>query len=121
MPPDHREFIIDDDDDRDAYHKCNDYMIANSSELIAYDNGKPPSGTASAVSKARKARLEVFHIFDELHNYFTTAQTVKQSLQSFPYITRREGVIFEGNNRSFPVKFSQIEKIEHNKEFLCFF
>lgn len=42
----HCEFITDGGYNSDAYHKRNDWMIANCSEIIAYDSGKPRSGTA---------------------------------------------------------------------------
>lgn len=117
---DHRVFTSNGDYDQDAYRKNNDWMVANSSELIIYD-----SNAASLVSMARNAGVDVLNMFDELQDYFTITHPAKEYLQNFPHITSfcygREGVIFEGNNQPFAIKFSQIEKIEHKKEFLCFF
>lgn len=121
---DHREFITDRGYDKDAYHKRNDWMIANSSELIAYDSGKPRSGTASTVRKALIAGLEVLNMFDELRSYFITTHHAKRYLQNFPHVTSfrygRDGVIFDGDNQPFPVNFEQISNVRQDGAFLKF-
>lgn len=121
---DHREFITDGGYNTEAYHKRNDWMIANSSEIIAYDSGKPRSGTASTVRKSHLAGLEILNIFDELKNYFAISHSAKLYLQRFPHVTSfrygREGVIFEGDNQPHPLNFEQIESVVEKGDFLMF-
>lgn len=121
---DHREFITDGGYDKDTYHKRNDWMIANSSEIIAYDSGKPRSGTASTLRKSHLAGLEILNIFDELENYFAISHPAKQYLQRFSHITSfrygREGVIFKGDNQPHSLNFEQIESVVEKDNFLVF-
>lgn len=120
----HKEFITDGDYDKDAYHKRNDWMIANSSEIIAYDSGRPRSGTASTVRKARIYGVEVLNIYDELKNYFTISHFAKRYLQRFPFITSfrygREGLLFYGDQQPIPVPFTNIKTVELSGEYLVF-
>ena len=46
-----------------AYHKRNDYLIANSSKIIAYHNGKPRSGTGSTIRKANSQGIEIENLY----------------------------------------------------------
>lgn len=121
---DHREFITDGGYDKDAYHKRNDWMIANCSEVIAYYNGKPRSGTSSTMRKARITEVDILNVFDELKKYFAISHPAKQYLQSFPGVTSfrygREGVIFDGANQPFPVNFEQISSIRLDGTVLLF-
>lgn len=120
----HKEFITDDNYDKDDYHKRNDWMIANSSELIVYDSEKPRSGTASTVRKARLSGVEVLNIYDELKNYFAISHFAKRYLQRFPFVTSfrygREGLLFYGDNRLVPVSFTNIKEVELSGEYLVF-
>jgi len=121
---DHQEFITDGDYDKEAYHKRNDWMIANSSEIIAYDSGKPRSGTSSTVRKARLAGLEVLNMYDELKSYFAISHFAKQYLQRFPFVTSfrygREGLLFYGDQQFIPVPFTNIKTVELSGEYLVF-
>lgn len=121
---DHKEFITEGGYDTEAYHKRNDWMIANSSEIIAYDSGKPRSGTASTMRKSHLAGLEILNIFDELENYFAISHPAKQYLQRFPNIISfrygREGVIFDGDNQPHPLNFERIESVVEKEDFLVF-
>lgn len=121
---DYREFINDSGYDRDAYHNRNDWMIANCSEMIAYFNGKPRSGTSSTVRKASKSGVEILNIFEELRIYFTIKHSAKRYLQDFPHVTSfrygREGVIFGGEDQHFPVNFEQISDVRQEGFFLKF-
>lgn len=120
----HKEYITEGGYDKEAYHKLNDWMIANSSEIIAYDSGKPRSSTASTIRKARCAGLEVLNIYDELKNYFAISHFAKQYLQRFPFVTSfrygREGLLFFGNQQFIPVSFTDIKMIELSGEYLAF-
>ena len=49
-----------------AYHKRNDFLIANSSKIIAYHNGKPRSGTASTIRKAMEQGITVVNQFNRI-------------------------------------------------------
>ncbi|MFR9566326.1 MAG: SLOG family protein [Rikenellaceae bacterium] len=49
-----------------AYHKRNDFLVKNSSEIIAYDNGKPRSGTSSTINKAKKNGLKIHNLCVDL-------------------------------------------------------
>ena len=121
---DHKEFITDGDYDKEAYHKRNDWMIANSSEIIAYDSGRPRSGTASTVRKARLSGVEVLNIYDELKNYFTISHFAKRYLQRFPFVTSfhygRDGLLFCGNQQFIPVPSTNIKGIELSGAYLVF-
>lgn len=100
---------------RIAYHKRNDYLIANSSTIIAYSNGIG-KGTKSTVEKAQKKGLEIINIFDELQDYFAIKHPAKAYLQRFSTIPSvkycRDGVIFNSDNNPLYVKFTQIEQVE---------
>ncbi len=50
----------------DAYHERNDFLIANSSKMYGYHNGKPRSGTGSTMRKAGERGVEVINLYDEL-------------------------------------------------------
>lgn len=119
---DHREFITDSGYDKEAYHKRNEWMITNCSEMIAYDSGKPRSGTASTVRKALLAGVDVLNIFDELKKYFEISHQAKQYLQSFPDITSfrysRKGIVFEGDKQPHPLDFEQIESVTKKGNYL---
>lgn len=119
-----KEYITEEGYDKEAYHKRNDWMITNSSEIIAYDSGKQRSGTASTVRKARLSGLEILNIYDELKNYFTISHFAKQYLQRFPFVTSflygREGVLFFGNQQFIPVPFTNIKAIELSGKYLAF-
>lgn len=121
---DHHEFITCGDYDKDAYHKRNDWMIANSSELIVYDSEKPRSGTSSTVRKARLYGVEVLNIYDELKNYFTISHLAKRYLQRFPFVTSfrygREGLLFYGDQQFIPVPFTNIKAVKLSGEYLVF-
>lgn len=66
---DHIELITNGGYDRGAYHKRNDWMIANSSKIIAYDSGKRVrSGTSSTIRKAIKQNIEVVNLFQRIWN-----------------------------------------------------
>ena len=121
---DHQEFITYGDYDKDVYHKRNDWMIAYSSEIIAYDSGKPHSGTASTVRKVMLSGVEVLNIYDELKNYFTISHFAKRYLQRFPFVTSfrygREGLLFYGDQQFIPVPFTNIKEIELSGEYLVF-
>lgn len=94
------------------------YMISASSEVVLFCKESNPDIEKMAGSKA-------WSMYKELEEYFAIKSPIKEFLQdhsdipSFRY--GREGLIFEGHNQLFPVKFSQIERIGHENEFLCFF
>ena len=121
---DHQEFITCGDYDKEVYHKRNEWMIANSSEIIAYDSGKPNSATASTVRKAILSGVEVLNIYDELKKYFAISHFVKQYLQRFPFVTSfrygREGLLFYGDQQPIPVPFTNIKTVELSGEYLVF-
>lgn len=121
---DHREYITEGSCDKEVYHKRNDWMIANSSEIIAYDSGKPRSGTASTVRKARLAGVEVLNVYDELKDYFSISHFAKRYLQRFPFVSSfrygREGLLFYGNQQFIPVPFTNIKNVELSGEYLVF-
>lgn len=98
-----------------AYHKRNDYLIANSSTIIAYSNGIG-KGTKSTVEKAQKRGMPVVNLFYELQGYFTIKNSAKTYLQRFtdmPSIRYfRDGVIFNSDNDPLRVNFAQIENVE---------
>lgn len=48
----------------DVYHKRNDYLIANSSKIIAYHNGMLRSGTSSTIRKAKLLGVEIMNIYE---------------------------------------------------------
>ena len=112
---DHQEFITCGDYDKEVYHKRNEWMIANSSEIIAYDSGKPNSATASTVRKAILSGVEVLNIYDELKKYFAISHFAKRYLQRFPFVTSfrygREGLLFYGDQQPIPVSFTNIKTV----------
>ncbi len=55
--------ISDSDFSNQAYHDRNDFLIANSTKLIAYHNDKPRSGTASTIRKATAQSIEVLNLY----------------------------------------------------------
>ena len=119
---DHIEYITEGGYDNNAYHKRNDWMIANACEIMAYDSHQPRSGTASTVRKAKLNGLEVLNFFDELEDYFQNNSPAKKCLQSYSHIESvkfgREGLIFEGYNRPHPLPFENIVSVEQKCEFL---
>lgn len=98
-----------------AYHKRNDYLIANSSTIIAYSNGVG-KGTKSTVEKAQKKGLEIINIFDELQDYFAIKHPAKTYLQHFTDMPSvkyfRNGVILNSDHDPLRVNFAQIEQVE---------
>ncbi|MFR9543555.1 MAG: SLOG family protein [Rikenellaceae bacterium] len=48
----------------EAYHQRNDFLIANSSKMYGYHNGKPRSGTGSTMRKAGERGVEVINLYD---------------------------------------------------------
>lgn len=95
-----------------------EYMVSASSEVVLFY--KEPAQEIEIMSGSK-----AWNMYKELEEYFAIESPIKELLQNYSDIPSfrygREGVIFEGNNQPFPIKFSQIEKIEHEKEFLCFF
>ena len=49
-----------------AYHKRNDFLIANSSKIIAYHNGKYRSGAGSTIRKATYLGVEVINLYTDI-------------------------------------------------------
>lgn len=103
--------------------KRNDFMIENSSEIIAYRNNNAP-GAYYTVYKARKKNMDVLNLYDELLEYFTIDCEAKRFLQDYTKIPGmsygREGVIFRGDRQPFPVGFEQINHIENRRGRLVF-
>lgn len=95
-----------------------EYVISASSEVVLFCKDMVPDIEIMAGSKA-------WNMYKELEGYFAIESPIKELLQNYSDISSfrygREGVIFEGDNQLFPIKFSQINKIEHEKDFLCFF
>lgn len=48
-----------------AYHKRNDFLIENSSQVVAYSNGIG-RGTKSTINKAQKRGVDVINLYDIL-------------------------------------------------------
>ncbi len=48
----------------EAYHQRNDFLIANSTRMYGYHNGKPRSGTGSTIRKAGERGVEVINLYD---------------------------------------------------------
>ncbi len=48
----------------EAYHQRNDFLIANSTRMYGYHNGKPRSGTGSTMRKAGERGVEVINLYD---------------------------------------------------------
>ncbi len=49
-----------------SYHDRNDFLIANSTKIYAYHNGKPRSGTGSTIRKATLQGIEVVNIYKKI-------------------------------------------------------
>lgn len=54
------------------YLKRNEYLVANSSILVSYCDGRPRSGTTSTVSKASRAGLKTINLYTKLTTTATT-------------------------------------------------
>lgn len=107
-----------------AYHKRNDFLVENSSEIIAYSNGIG-HGAGSTVRKAEAKGVKLLNIFDELQAYFAIQHPAKAFLQDYSDIPSfrygRNGVIFQGCDQPYPIAFGEIEKIEQKGGTLLFF
>ncbi len=49
---------------KDVYRKRNQFLVDNSSKVIAYWDGKYSSGTAQTLRMARKKELEIINIYE---------------------------------------------------------
>ena len=47
----------------ESYHDRNDFLIANSSKIIAYHNGNPRSGTGSTLRKATEQDIAIENLY----------------------------------------------------------
>lgn len=96
-----------------------DFLIENSSEIVAYRSGKP-----EILEQAERSGVEAWNIYDELEGYLSIESPVKQFLQVYPEVSSfrygREGVIFRGHNRPFPVSFAEITGVERQDDLLYF-
>lgn len=95
------------------------FLIENSSEIVAYGSGKP-----EILEQAERSGVEAWNMYDELEGYFSIESPVKQFLQDYPEVSSfqygREGVIFRGHNRPFPVSFAEITGVERQDDLLYF-
>lgn len=113
-----------------AYHKRNDYLIDNASEIIAYCNtdikttrGKG-HGALTTIKKAEDKGLFVMNLYQELADYFSLKSQVKQYLQRYTHIKsfryNSKGLVFKGDNRPHFLYFEEISEVTLNGMFLEF-
>ena len=57
------ERVVVAENDKMAYMRRNDYLVDNAAVVVAWWDGKPRSGTAYTVKRARKKRLEIVNLF----------------------------------------------------------
>ncbi len=99
--------------------EVHDFFIENSSEIVAYGSGKP-----EILEQAERSGVEAWNMYDELEGYFSIESPVKQFLQAYPKVSSfrygREGLIFRGHNRPFPVSFAEITGVERQDDLLYF-
>lgn len=99
--------------------EVHDFFIENSSEIVAYGRGKMP-----VLEQAERSGVEAWNMYEELEGYFSIESPVKQFLQVYPEVSSfrygREGVIFRGHHRPFPVTFAEISRIERQDDLLHF-
>lgn len=100
-------------------NEIHDFFIENSSEIVAYGSGKP-----EILEQVERSGVEAWNMYDELEGYFSIESPVKQFLQVYPEVSSfrygREGVIFRGHNRPFPVSFAEITEVERQDDLLYF-
>ena len=99
--------------------EVHDFLIENSSEIVAYGSGK-----MSILEQAEQSGVEAWNMYDELEGYFSIQSPVKQFVQDYPKVSSfrygREGVIFRGHNQPFPVTFAEISRVERQDDMLHF-
>ena len=59
------ERVVVAENDKMAYMRRNDYLVDNAAVVVAWWDGKPRSGTAYTVKRARKKRLEVVNLYPQ--------------------------------------------------------
>lgn len=112
----------------EAYHKRNDFLIDNCSEMIAYCNTNVKGvrgkghGTLSTIRKAEQKGLFVTNIFDELSDYFQNNSPAKKYLQRYSHIESfkfgRNGLLFDGAQSRIEVPYDNICDISDEGLFL---
>lgn len=99
--------------------EVHDFLIKNSSEIVAYGSGKP-----EILEQAERSGVEAWNMYEELKGYFSIESPVKQFLQAYPEVSSfrygREGVIFRGHHQPFPVAFGEIKSVERQDDLLYF-
>lgn len=113
---DHRIYLAESYINDDQFLKRNDYLLANSSHLVCYYNGKK-GGTMYTVNRAIKADMPIINIHTMLADYRANTSTAKQALQRYDYLDGlrfcKEGIMFGSlHNNPIIVPFECISKVE---------
>ena len=101
----------------------NDYLIRNSSLLLAYNNAEY-NGTLCAVQKAKDSNIKILNLFERLNDYFGIDCPAKYFFQDYPDIPElrygSKGIIFKSGDKPYRLDFNQIDKVEYKDKCLIF-